>query len=264
MVLVYKNIKVLRDFFRKFSVEDSKVIVVNSYYDDVSLNLCQETALLNDADFIPIENKGFGYGNNVGTKYAMDNFEYDYLILSNSDIQINKFSYLDKIISDAVVLGPHTHLPNGKIQNPNIPWHIFCLMPFLYYAYKHNSRELLLITHAITRVSRELFRLYHKINKRESYRIYSCHGSFIIFTKRAVEALSPFFNEDMFLYNEELYLAEKCRIAGIPIYYCPKIDVLHLEGASSSGLKGAGIKFNKQSFMVLYEWIKLHKGINAK
>lgn len=77
-----------------------------------------------------------------------------------------------------------------------------------------------------------------------------------------MEILYPFFNEDMFLYNEELFLAEKCRLAGVPMFYYPKIDVLHLEGASSSEVKTIEFKCSKQSFEIFYEWY--NKTVNVQ
>ena len=254
VVLVYKNIDVLRDFFISLKVQDCHVIVVNSYYDEQSLKECEEVSKTNEADFIPIENKGFGYGNNVGTKYAMEHYEYDYLILSNSDIHVNAIDALDGLDDTCAVVAPHTHLPEGKVQNPNIPWRINSLFWLLKKAYDKDSRFMLAFPHIMTRLSREFFKIYRAIVKREFYKIYSCHGSFIVFTKEAVKRLYPFFNDKMFLYNEELYLAENCRMKGVPVYYCPKIDVLHLEGASSS--HQLGFERNKESFAVLYEWMQ--------
>lgn len=256
VVLVYKNIEVLCDFFESLKVENSHVIVVNSFYDNESLEKCKEVAYANNADFIPIENKGFGYGNNVGAKYAMDNYEYDYLILSNSDIHVNDLNALEKLKEDSAVIAPYTHLPEGKVQNPNIPWRINCLFGLLKKAYDSNSRKRLAIPHIMTRLSREIFKEYKKIVRKDFYRIYSCHGSFIIFTKKAVDKLFPFFDERMFLYNEELYLAESCRLKGVNIYYCPKIDVLHLEGASTE--HRSGIERNRESFSILYEWMRVN------
>ena len=254
VVLVYKNIEVLRDFFESLSVEYSHVIVVNSYYDDKSLKECQEVAASNNADFVPIENKGFGYGNNVGAKYAIDNYEYDYLILSNSDIHVNDIEALDKLEDETAVIAPYTHLPEGKVQNPNIPWRINCLFGLLKKAYDTNSSIRLVIPHMITRLSREFFKVYKLIIRKDFYRIYSCHGSFIIFTKKAVDRLYPFFDDRMFLYNEELFLAENCRQKGVSIYYCPQIDVLHLEGASTGNQ--FGFERNKESFSIFYRWMK--------
>lgn len=257
IVLVYKNIDVLEDFFKSLHVDNSHTIVVNSFFDSKSLSHCQSVAWANNADFIPIENKGFGYGNNVGVEFAVRNYSFEYLILSNSDIKINNIEYLEHFDSSyPAVIAPFTHLVNNKIQNPNIPWHLDFLIPMLKFAYDRNSKMLLNIPHIITRATRELFRIMENLLGRNQYRIYSCHGSFIIFTAEAVRELMPFFNEEMFLYNEELFLAEKCRQHKIPIYYCPSIDVLHLEGASSSKDKGIGFKHNKQSFNILYCWIK--------
>lgn len=254
VVLVYKNIAVLRDFFESLEVSDSHVIVVNSYYDDESLNDCKETALKYDADFIPIENKGFGYGNNVGTKYALEHYDYDYLILSNSDIHVIDMTSLNKLQEDLAVIAPYTHLPTGKVQNPNIPWRMNCLFEMLKNGYDRNSKKWLVLPHMLTRFSREFFKLYRILIRKEFYRIYSCHGSFIIFTKKAVERLYPFFDDRMFLYNEELFLAENCRLKDVPIYYCPKIDILHLEGASTG--HHLGIDRNRASFAIFYEWMK--------
>lgn len=255
VVLVYKNIEVLRDFFQSLQVSDSHVIVVNSYYDEKSLKNCREVAISYSADFIPIENKGFGYGNNIGTKYAMEHYKYDYLILSNSDIYVKSLAGLDKIDENqALVLAPYTHLLKGKIQNPNIPWRFRALFFLLKSSYSNKSRVLLSFTHIITRLSRDLFRIYQLLSKKSLFKIYSCHGSFIILTKLAVEKLYPLFDDRMFLYNEELYLAENCRLKGVSILFCPSIDVLHLEGASSGGLYG--FEHNKESFAILYEWMK--------
>ena len=259
VVLVYKNIAVLQDFFAALKIKDSRVVVINSYYDEGSLLECKRVAKENDADFIPIENKGFGYGNNVGARFAIEHYEYDYLVLSNSDIQIKDMSALSINSDEQGVIAPHVHLMNGKIQNPNIPWRLRCFIPLLHFAYSHNSRKMLRIPHLMTRLSRELFGIYLRLRKRDKYKIYSCHGSFIIFTKNTVEKLFPFFNERMFLYNEELYLAERCRMSDIPIYYFPQIDILHLEGASSSRKSGVGFANNKQSFEVLYEWLKANQ-----
>ena len=58
VVLVYRNIEVLRDFFVSLKLSDCRVIVVNSFFDNESLKECRDVALANNADFIPIENKG--------------------------------------------------------------------------------------------------------------------------------------------------------------------------------------------------------------
>ncbi len=257
VVLVYKNINVLRDFFKSLTIDNYKIIVVNSYYDDISLRECEEVAKLNDADFIPIENKGYGYGNNIGTKYAMDHYEYDFLILSNSDIEIKSFGRIKDFKDQNMVIASQTIMRNGKHQNPDTPWELSFVYPILEYGYNNRKRWACMFCHICTRLSREMFNLYAFFIRKNKYKIFSPHGSFVIFTKKAVDSLYPFFDERMFLYNEEWYLALKAKLLKIPVYYIPSIEVFHYEGASSSD--SSSFDYNRQSFSIFNEWRKYHK-----
>lgn len=237
VVLVYKNIDVLKDFFQSFHIYDSKVIVVNSFYDEVSLENCETVSKQYGADFIAIPNKGYGCGNNVGTKYALEHYDFDFLILSNSDIIIKMFDGLDKYNNESFVIAPKTVMKTGKHQNPDTPWELKFIYPMLSYALNHKSGIVYTMCHICTRLSREFFRFYACVFKKEKYKIFSAHGSFIIFTKKAVDILYPFFDNEMFLYNEEWYLALKAKKHNVPIFFIPSFEVLHLEGASSGSVE---------------------------
>lgn len=237
VVLVYKNTEVLDSFFKNFSFDRSKVIVVNSFFDEESLISCKQIANNYSADFISIDNKGYGYGNNIGAKYAIDNYVFDFLILSNSDVIIKQFSGLDKYRNETCIIAPKTVMETGKYQNPDTPWELKFIYPMLSYALNKKSRIVYTMCHIFTRLSREVFRLYACVVRKEMYKIFSAHGSFIIFTQFATRKLYPFFDNEMFLYNEEWYLALKARKNDVPIFYVPSIEVLHLEGASSVSIE---------------------------
>ncbi len=66
--------------------------------------------------------------------------------------------------------------------------------------------------------------------KRES--IYAAHGSFIIFSRRYFEA-GGFLDGNLFLYGEEISVAEICRSLGLPVVYEPSLCVLHKEHQST-------------------------------
>ena len=236
VVLVYKNIAVLKDFFRSLSMDSCKVIVVNSFYDEKSLKECEDVARINDAIFLPIPNKGYGYGNNVGVKYALDNYSFDFLVLSNSDIEIKKIELLKKFKCEDIIIAPKTIMRTGKHQNPDTPWELPFIYPMLSYALNKKSKLVYVLCHICTRLSREVFRLYAFIIRKERYRIFSAHGSFVIFTKKSAAKMYPFFDEEMFLFNEEWYLALKARKMNVPTYFIPQIEVFHYEGASSNNI----------------------------
>lgn len=256
VVLVYKNIDVLNDFFNSFCISDAKVIVVNSFFDSSSLEKCKKIALQNNANFIPIENKGYGYGNNIGIAYAIKHYYFKYLVVSNSDVIIKDLSCLESFNEPNAIIAPETRMISNKRQNPSTPWKLPFLFEITHYALKKNNKFLYTLTHIYTRLSRELFFIYARLFKKTKYKIFSPHGSFIIATQEAVHTLHPLFDDNMFLYNEEWYLAMKARINEVTIYYCPDIKILHLEGASSDTSSNAFFKYSKQSYDVFYKWIK--------
>ena len=98
VVLVYRNIDVLRQFFSTLTLSCSyRVIVVNSFFNQETEEACRALSKEYDADFIPVPNKGFGAGNNSGCQYVMDHYQYRYLILSNSDIIIRDITCLSQL-----------------------------------------------------------------------------------------------------------------------------------------------------------------------
>src|SRR5947208_6891971 len=66
--------------------------------------------------------------------------------------------------------------------------------------------------------------------ERES--IYAAHGSFFIFSRRYFEA-GGFLDENLFLYGEEISVAEICRSLGLLVVYEPSLCVLHKEHEST-------------------------------
>ena len=66
--------------------------------------------------------------------------------------------------------------------------------------------------------------------KQES--IYAAHGSFFIFSRRYFEA-GGFLDGNLFLYGEEISVAEICRSLGLPVIYEPSLRVVHREHQST-------------------------------
>lgn len=66
--------------------------------------------------------------------------------------------------------------------------------------------------------------------RRES--IYAAHGSFFIFSRRYFEA-GGFLDANLFLYGEEISVAEICRSLGLQVVYEPSLCVLHKEHQST-------------------------------
>ncbi len=250
VVLVYKNTDVLSGFFDSVrKLDNCKVVLVNSYYDDESKARCKEYAVNNGCPFLDIENRGYGYGNNRGIEYALDHYDFRYLIVCNSDVIINDISKLGVIENDNCIIAPKIEMLTGKKQNPNLvfndPFYAF----FQHLYGKNGSYLFEKLSYISPRLCRELFQKYTSLRRKDKYSIFSPHGAFIIFTRKAVKTLAPVFDDEIFLYYEEYYLALKCKKNNIPVYYCPKIDITHLEGASTT--KKKGVAHQRNSILII-------------
>lgn len=93
VVVVYRNTLDIIDFLKSVNdkVIDYKVIIVNNYFDNETKEQFEQIAKENNCDFINCENRGYGAGNNTGIRYAMKNYDFDFLTISNPDIIIQSF-----------------------------------------------------------------------------------------------------------------------------------------------------------------------------
>lgn len=253
VILVYRNTTDLIDFFKSFKLQHSKVIVVNSFFDKESEDEFRLIAMCNNADFISIPNKGYGFGNNRGCQYAIDNFDFSYLVISNADILIENYLPISGLPTNAII-APEIRTLRGKNQNP---YSVYCnktMDGLKYWLLKSNKKALLLLLFAFIRLSREFFLLYSKIIKRRIRRVSSAHGAHFLIDKKSLMRIKPLYNERMFLFCEEEHLAKLAKHYEIPIYYMCDIKVLHKEdgsiGISNINLNKALIK----SYIEFYKY----------
>lgn len=261
VVLVYKNTDVLNGFFQSLEekVSDYKVILVNSFYDDISEAACKKWAVDKECDFISVPNKGYGAGNNVGIKYAIEHYDFDFLVISNSDIIVKKLDALDKYIDKTAVIGPETIMLTGKRQNPGqgtYPILIDIYFKLCKIAYTKDSHFFITLAHICSRINKIITRSRIKLFHLKEIQVFSIHGSFFIMTKKAVMKLVPVFSDEMFLYNEELYLGLSAKQKGVPLFFSNENEVTHLEGASSTADFWKQFPQFKESFLILYGFIE--------
>lgn len=254
VVLVYRNTTDLSDFFNHNNVPNSKTIVVNSYYDEESQNEFMRIAKANCADFISVPNNGYGAGNNKGCKYALENYEFDYLVISNADILIDNFSV--EVLNNyrECIIAPKLINLKGRNQNPSMPF-----APSKVYerirrwVFMGDHRKLLIVCYAYSRFLKIVFNTFYR-SRRE---IFSAHGAFVILPYAILNKLYPLFNESMFLFCEEEHLARHAINNGIKTVYVPEILIRHKEDGSMSVASENLFVRTKQSFLEYYNcWFK--------
>lgn len=248
VVLVYRNTQDLKDFFSSLSIPNSKVVVVNSFYNDETKSEFEQIAIDNGADFLNVENKGYGYGNNRGCEFALQHYQFKYLIISNADIEIQKLS-IDQL-SENHITAPEIITLKNKKQNPYLPFLSKCYEKTKYFLIKRRSR-LTIFCWIFSRLIREIYLLFHK----RGY-VFAAHGAFFILPYNILKTLYPLYNEKMFLFVEEEHVAMLAREKGIKIYYDSSIVIKHKEDGSVSFLNNIN-EIQLQSFTEFYNtWFK--------
>lgn len=255
VVLVFRNTKDLEEFFLNFKILKTKVIVVNSYYDQQTDNTLRFIAEGNGADYITVPNNGYGYGNNRGCEYAINHYEFDYLVISNADVVISCFDSSLLYKYKNCIIAPRIQTIHRKDQNPFLPYNCDFYEKTKYYCYKKKYNSLLLLINSVSRLEREIFLkvLWPTFHRRK---VYAAHGAFVIFPKSVVEKLFPIYNEKIFLFSEERHLAKLAQQNTISTVFVPEIVVVHKEDGSVSLINNI-FEYLRNSFMEYYDsWYK--------
>ena len=91
----YKTTRIMLDNIKGYKSLDH-IVVVDNNSPDSSYELLKEYQS-NKIDVIKSdENKGYSSGNNYGCKYLIDNYDVDYIIISNPDISVDN-DVIDKL-----------------------------------------------------------------------------------------------------------------------------------------------------------------------
>ncbi len=191
-------------------------------------------------------NLGFGKANNQGLKIAKGN----YILLINPDAIVSEDTFTNMI--SFFENHPSVGLAGCKILNPDGtlqlacrrsfpgPWTSFCKVTGLSNLFP-NSR---------------LFARYNLTYKdeNESYEVDAISGSFMMM-KREVYEKTGGFDEDYFMYGEDLDLCYRIQQAGYKVYYVHETQIIHYKGEST---RRSGLDETKFFYDAMHLFVKKH------
>lgn len=257
-ILVYRNTNDLLDCIPsiKSNIENSKIIIVNSYYDEKTRCLFKKIAENNDCDFVNVPNKGYGYGNNMGIAYSLEHYKFKFLIVSNPDIIINKFDdrYLHKY-SDCVI-APLITTTKRKSQNPYWYSKNKFIEKLIYLGMKKQNRLSLFCGLGINKLRREIALFFFDHSNKHEITVYAAHGSFCMFPYAIFQKIGLPFDENMFLFAEEAYLAHLLDDNKVKIILTKDIQILHKEDGSVGLAQIDETSELRKSFIYYYEKVR--------
>lgn len=261
-LLTYRNYVDIKDFVDNLRSRvwnfTYKIVIANSYFCKESSDKISNIAKFNDCDFIEFENKGYGYGNNRAVEYAINKYQYEYLVVCNPDTIIEKFDYNNLKLYRYEIIAPKIVTKKKNSQNPMN----FNYMPIseriLFEGFKKSNKELFYLGISLIKLNKILNFLVKKIFNINQYKIHACHGSFIVFTRNSIEKLLPIFDEKIFLFGEEGDLARKAKYLDVDIVYDNRFEILHKEDGSMNLSEFNLNNILSESYIYYYEkWRQL-------
>ena len=229
VVLTYRNYTDLEEFIKSLNKVDFrfKVVVVDAYFDDECSKQIIEVTKKYHFDYIQIPNKGYSFGNNKGIEYVINHYDFEYIVVSNPDTCVEKFEYeMISGIKEAVI-GGSIHNLNNKLQNPMYYKKVLFAQQCIYRGLKRNNKTLFYTGIVINKYINKIIGVFNRRNK-----VFQLHGSFVIFPKAVITKLGKVYDENMFLFAEESYLALKLEELGIESIYNKNISILHKQDGS--------------------------------
>jgi N-acetylglucosaminyl-diphospho-decaprenol L-rhamnosyltransferase len=209
---------------------EMRVVVVDNASGDDSLAVLQQglTALQNP-DWIQVEamprNGGFAYGNNVVLRQAMAaNAPPDYILLLNPDAAVREgaIAPLIQFLADH----PQVGLVGSRLEDPDgTPQTSAFRFPSIWSELDHGLR-----LGVVSRLIQHR-RLAIPIVMEPCLSDWLAGASLMI--RREVLSSAGLFDEDYFLYFEEVDFCHRAQQAGWECWYVPESRVVHLVGQST-------------------------------
>lgn len=256
VILVYRNYTDLKECLDsiKTKVTNSKSIIVDAFYSEECSSEIKKIADKYGCDYLLVENKGYSYGNNNGIKYAKKNYSFDYIVVSNPDIIINNLELDDRYAEMLCVLGPKITNLSKKKQNPMFYTPRLWCQKLIYKGLKHDKKIIFYLGLALNKADRILKSSFFVLAKK--IKVYQLHGSFLIFSKALVYHFDKIFDENMFLFAEESYLAYLLKENNIPSYYLKSLSVTHKEDGSMKFRSDINEQLKIANIYVMEEYYK--------
>lgn len=165
------------------------------------------------------ENMGFAKANNI----VLKQIKTEYILLLNPDCQLKlgTLSYMLKFMDDHPEVGVSTckvEKGDGSIDLASHRGFPTPLASLLYFVFNNDS-------------------LYHLTNQNMEvvHEVDAISGAFFL-TRKSVLDIAGLFDEDYFLYGEDLDLCYRVKKKGFKIMYVPEVKIIHYKGIAS-GIK---------------------------
>ncbi|MDO5561972.1 MAG: glycosyltransferase family 2 protein, partial [bacterium] len=236
-----KTLTSLEEFYLHKSKNKVEVILVDNQSSDDSVAMTQENFPWVHL-IIAEENFGFAKANNLALKET----NADYVMLLNSDTQLDEKSNLDFLVDylyqhkEAGMIGPKLLLTNGQVDPACHRGEPTLWASFTYFI----GLEKLFPKF-------KPFALYHRsdLDLNTIHPVEAISGAAMMVARPALNLVGPL-DENFFLYGEDLDWCKRFRDAGFSVIYDPEVTIIHHK--NKSGIENANQDVKQKSNTYFY------------
>lgn len=215
----------LVDELESWTVNDLHIVVVDNQSIDGSFERLNERYYLaeNIDVLLSEKNGGYSYGNNFGSKYAIEKYSPQYIAIANPDIQIDQVTF-EKLLqtfdidNSVAMVAPVMKNTKGdyKIYSQTIPTYMDDLA-----ACYHSSKSKTIIEKEFQYLNDEKNMILTEM----------LPGSFFVLRTECFEEIG-LFDENVFLFCEERILGNKLRDKGYKAVFRSDLFFVHAHSVS--------------------------------
>ena len=218
VILNYNDYETTFDMINQ--IKDYKVldhiVIVDNHSTDLKYDKLKKLKS-NNIDVIQTDkNKGYAYGNNYGIKYLNDNYNVDYIIISNPDILVNEKCIislkedLDKN-KNISIIAPVVNQLGEKLRGWKLPRY---------------SDELLSNINYIHRIAAKRTLYPNEYYNEKLTKVEVVSGCFFMARKIDFEKIG-YFDAGTFLYYEENIIGKKLKDINKDTYIDNEVSIIH-------------------------------------
>lgn len=241
-IVCYNNEKEVSEFVDNISnqtiIQKIAIVICCNHSNNIDILYNIKKKYINKFNiYIYCPKENLGYLN--GCLYGIENVSipYKWAVISNTDITFRSIDFFEKILkaklgNNVWCIGPDIKLKYSDVsQNPFLCSR-YSKFRFLFYVFIYNNLFLFVLYNLLSILKKKN---YHVRQKNIHQNVYAVHGSIFILRNECIAKIIKI-AKPIFLYGEEILVAEIIRKNNKETIFFPEISVLHNENQSTSKL----------------------------
>jgi GT2 family glycosyltransferase len=240
----------IRSIFESASSLKFEIIVVDNANDDGTKSLIfdqfQEIVWI-----VAGYNAGFARANNLGIRRAKG----DYILALNPDTTI-KYRFLDNLFSFYKTKNIELKFKLGFltcriISSENQSLLVGSGKKFVGFKKEMAKNPVFIYLNRIINVIENSYD--PEVNHFTNHEVDFVSGACFIIEKSKIDAYKLYFDEDFFLYYEDLELSYRSRKLGFRNYFCGDLEIFHVNSASTSKITDKNYQINVSEYLYYFK-----------